>query len=389
MQILSTSIVRSNLEAFKDQVSSSWPEQVDFYYAMKANPHPKIIKLAIGASYGLECGGKSEIELAVNNGVRFIVNGSGKSTELLKLTAENGGVINIDSLDEFRRVAKLGTPARVALRLKFVFLEEPTNQAQFYFPKTSKSVNSYLATKRWGMNLDDINEVLSNNLPENIDFEGIHVHLGKLGKSFDAYSEIAIDLAKQLRLVFEATNHKIKSINLGGGWNDSNPNSEYSKFTASEIISHFLNALKKELNLREYPKLIFEPGQAIVSNASCTITRVTSIKSDVQVGLHWTHIDASTMTTTPVGNSLLGFNYEISNLSNINGKVIKTIVVGAPCMGTYLAQNVQLPSASEGDLLVVWDTGAYSYGLQNDFNGYSAATEVWLEELMSKQRGEK
>jgi diaminopimelate decarboxylase len=178
-------------------------------------------------------------------------------------------------------------------------------------------------------------------------------------------------------------------LNLGGGWNNSTPNTEYSEFTATEIVSYFLKILKQELTLAEYPELIFEPGQAIVSTASCTMTTVTSIKSDSKSGFHWTHVDASTMTTTPIGNSLLGFNYEISNFSNSSGKVIKTAVVGAPCMGGSLAQDLQLPVASEGDLLVIWDTGAYSYGLQNDFNGYSGATELWLEDLMTKQRGDR
>jgi len=43
--------------------------------------------------------------------------------------------------------------------------------------------------------------------------------------------------------------------------------------------------------------------------------------------------------------------------------------------------SVELPIPREGDLLAIWDTGAYSYGLQRDFNGYLGAQTLLLENL--------
>jgi diaminopimelate decarboxylase len=175
---------------------------------------------------------------------------------------------------------------------------------------------------------------------------------------------------------------EIKTINLGGGWNNSNPKPDGStSFDMPELMTAFIESFRSGLKLKEFPSLIFEPGQAIVGSAGCTITTVTSTKFDPTSGIHWTHVDASTMTTNPVANSLQGSSYAISNLTSSSNEVIKTSIVGAPCMGSPFAVSVELPIPREGDLLAIWDTGAYSYGLQRDFNGYLGAQTLLLENL--------
>jgi diaminopimelate decarboxylase len=382
IQLISKAAVASNLEFFSSAISQAWPDEVDYYYAIKANPHPDILQKVISAGYGFECGGMQEIQLALDNNVRFIVNGSGKSSSILEVTAANNGVINVDSGDELDTILSLNASARIALRLKFVFTNEPENQMDFYFPSTYDSVNAYLRNKRWGMSLDEISTILTTGLPSRLTFEGIHIHLGKLGKTLASFELVANDLARQVNQLSAISKQEIKTINLGGGWNNSNPKPDGStSFDMPELMTAFIESFRSGLKLKEFPSLIFEPGQAIVGSAGCTITTVTSTKFDPTSGIHWTHVDASTMTTNSVANSLQGSSYAISSLTSSSNEVIKTSIVGAPCMGSPFAVSVELPIPREGDLLAIWDTGAYSYGLQRDFNGYLGAQTLLLENL--------
>jgi diaminopimelate decarboxylase len=373
--------VKQNLIDFRKGIKQLWPQPVAFFYAIKANAHPAVLEQVVEQGYGMECGGVDEVDIAIRTGSMFVVNGSGKSTAVLRKSAEHGGLINIDNTEELEKLIKLNIPANIALRLKLVFAQEPKSQDDFYFPPSFNSVNSYLTSKRWGMSISEIDDILKSDLPKNLTITGVHIHLGKLSKSLSGYRSIAFEVSRQLNQLEQRHPGMIKVLNLGGGWNSSNPEVE-PNFSALEGIAEFLAILKSKLELSNLPELIFEPGQAIASSAAVTVSKVTATKLDKISNQHWTHLDASTMTTNPVGTSTAGSGFQVSVISSSNAQPLRTKFVGAPCMGSALARELEVPTPMEGDFVIIWDTGAYTFGLQNDFNGYSAATTYLVDDLI-------
>jgi len=89
---------------------------VSVLYAVKANSHPAVVAALADACDGLDVA--SEGELALAGGARTVVmSGPAKTSSFLQAGVVAGAVVNVESQTELHRLAALGLPARIALRV--------------------------------------------------------------------------------------------------------------------------------------------------------------------------------------------------------------------------------------------------------------------------------
>ena len=89
---------------------------VTVLYAVKANSHPQVVAALAAVCDGLDVASSGELALA--SGARMVVmSGPAKTPSFLQAGVEAGAVVNVESLTELHRLAALGSPARVALRV--------------------------------------------------------------------------------------------------------------------------------------------------------------------------------------------------------------------------------------------------------------------------------
>ena len=121
-----------------------------------------------------------------------------------------------------------------------------------------------------------------------------------------------------------------------------------------------------------------EPGRSLINNAGSTIYTIGSVKETI-TGLQYIFIDGG-MTDNP-RHALYQAEYEAGIANKINAKKTQEYTVaGKLCeTGDILIENVMLPKAETGDILIIPSTGAYTYSMSSNYNRMQRPGVVFVE----------
>ena len=117
----------------------------------------------------------------------------------------------------------------------------------------------------------------------------------------------------------------------------------------------------------EPPALFIEPGRSIISTAGVTLYTAGSSKQ-VPKGKKYFAVDGG-MADNPRPSMYQAEYYaEIANKPDFELRQDVTIA-GRFCeSGDILIKNIKLPQLEEGDILCVYNTGAYNYSMASNYN---------------------
>jgi diaminopimelate decarboxylase len=339
---------------------------VKLHYAMKANPMPAVVAYMAGLVEGIDVASAGELKVALDAGanpaeVSFA--GPGKRDPELRQSVAAGVLVNVESMRELPVLAaasqKLGVPARVAIRVNPDFELKGSGMKMGGGPK------------QFGLDTEVVPQALEWVAREGLAFEGFHLFAGSQNlraesiceaqcKSFD----LAVRLAEHSRL-------PVRFLNLGGGFGI--PYFPGEKRLDLAPIGDNLAALQERARSRlPEASFVIELGRYLVGEAGVYVTRIVDRKvSRGQVflvtdgGLNH-HLSAS-------GNfgQVIRKNYPAA-IGNRMGSTPREVssVVGPLCTPLdLLADRMDLPVAHEGDLAVVFQSGA---------NGASASPQAFL-----------
>jgi diaminopimelate decarboxylase len=350
------------------------PAEVKLHYAMKANPMPAVVGLMAGLVDGIDVASAGELKVALDGGadpkeVSFA--GPGKRDSELRQAVASRVLINLESFREVDVLARissdLGLPARVAVRVNPDFELKGSGMKMGGGPK------------QFGVDVEQMPTLLAAIGRAGLDFEGFHLFAGSQNLRADSICEAqqkSFDLA--LRLAQEAP-LPVRFLNLGGGFGipyfpgeqplDLNP--------VGDNLRRLVQRAKTEL---PEASLVIELGRYLVGEAGVYVSRIVDKKiSRGQVylvadgGLHH-HLAAS-------GNfgQVVRKNYPVTignRIASPDREVAS--VVGPLCTPLdLLADRMTLPVAQEGDLVVVFQSGAYGASASpQGFLGHPACIEV-------------
>jgi diaminopimelate decarboxylase len=281
--------------------------------------------------------------------------GPGKTDAELAAAVAAGILINVESMREIRVLAgiaaRLGAPARVAVRVN------PD------FELKSSGMKMGGGPKQFGIDAEQVPEVLAQIASRALAFEGFHIFSGSQNLRAEAICE-ALDKAYALALRLAArAPGPVKVLNLGGGFGIP-----YFPGEAALDLSPIGASLSRvvESARRDLPEaqVVIELGRYIVGEAGIYVARVIDRKISrgevfavVDGGLHH-HLAAS-------GNfgQVIRKNYPVCNGTRVRGGPRERVsVVGPLCTPLdLLADRVELGAVREGDLIVVGQSGAYGY----------------------------
>jgi diaminopimelate decarboxylase len=167
-------------------------------------------------------------------------------------------------------------------------------------------------------------------------------------------------------------------LNIGGGLGiDYYRKREEVIPTPMDLIDS-IRDLIGELNL----KLIIEPGRSLVANTCIFVNKVTGVKSNGTK--NFIVVDGS--MSELIRPSLYNAYHHIEFAEPIGGKTLKQDVVGPVCESAdFLGKDRDLPVPNEGDILVVYDTGAYCQSMSSVYNMRLTCAEYWVEGYMFQQ----
>jgi diaminopimelate decarboxylase len=347
---------RARIDARIAALREVLPRGVDLHYAMKANPMPALVAHVARQVDGLDVASAGELAVALDAGanprdVSFA--GPGKQEGELAAAVAAGILRNVESLREIERLAAiaraLGRRPRVAVRVN------PD------FELKSSGMKMGGGPKPFGIDAERVPEALAAIGAHGLAFEGFHVFGGSQNLRAESICEAqakAVDLAVRLAPHAPAP---VRTLNVGGGLGIPYFPGERAVDPAP-IGAHLAALVERAGDALPGARLVLELGRYLVGEAGVYVCRVIDRKVSrghvflvTDGGLHH-HLAAS-------GNfgQVLRKNYPVAigtRMASAEREVAS--VVGPLCTPLdLLADRMELARADVGDLVVVFQSGAY------------------------------
>ena len=357
--------LRSKCSEFKAEFSRHYGD-VAIIYACKAFINGALALIFVEEGLGLDVVSAGELGIAQSVGfplTQVYFHGSNKSAEEIKLGLDwHVGRIVVDNLDELNMLNEIavgeGYMADILLRLS------PGVE-----PHTHKYITTGVVDSKFGFPLFSGEEALAQALAApNLNPVGWHFHLGSLIYKLEPYQE-AIELILNFTAEMKQKyNFELKELNVGGGFaiqysldSPAPPISNYAEAIAANVVSKC-----QELKLA-LPRLIVEPGRALVGQAGVALYKVGVVKEIPGVRCY---ISVDGGMADNIRPALYGSKYDavVANkmLEKETGRVT---IAGKFCeSGDILVKDIAMPLVSAGDIIAIPGCGAYCLPMASNYN---------------------
>ncbi|MDD2256331.1 MAG: alanine racemase, partial [Bacteroidales bacterium] len=363
LYVLSENTIRSTYRELIQAFTTRYPK-VQMAWSYKTNYLDAVCRIYHQEGSWAEVVSWFEYEKAVHNGVdpkKIIFNGPHKSQEELKAAIQNGSLIHIDHFDELYQIIQMtqhdGTKAKVAIRI---------NMDTGIYPQWERFGFNYENGEAWNA----INRIMAS---EGMELVGLHTHIGTYIMSPSGYAVAASKLAELAVRTDRKFAHKLKYIDMGGGFATRNtlkgaylPGSDTCP-TFDEYADAITGALfHSEIRPEDMPLLILETGRALIDDAGYLLGTVIANKR-MASGRRGMIIDIG------VNNLFTSFWYEHSIMPGIpvNADAEDTQICGPLCMNIdVIRQAIRFPLLQPGDPVVIERIGAYNMTQWMQFIAY-------------------
>jgi len=365
---------RKLLQARVDELRATLPTSIKLHYAMKANPMPAVVGWMAGLVDGIDVASAGELKVALDAGTNpkeISFAGPGKRRSELAQAVAAGVLINIESfreVTELKVIAQnLKLPARVAVRVNPDFELKGSGMKMGGGPK------------QFGVDAELVPELLGEIAQAGLQFEGFHLFAGSQNLKAESICEAqqkSYELA--LRLAASAPS-PVRFLNLGGGFGIPYFPGE-QRLDLSTIGANLAQIAARAALEMPDAELVIELGRYLVGEAGIYVSQIVDRKVSrgqtylvVDGGLNH-HLSAS-------GNfgQVIRKNYPVA-IGNRMTQQEKEIVsvVGPLCTPLdLLADRMELAIAQPGDLVVIFQSGAYGASASpHDFLGHPHPVEV-------------
>jgi diaminopimelate decarboxylase len=337
------------------------PAQFDICYSVKANPNQALLRQFVELGCGLEIASSGELKQALASGCdakRILFAGPGKTDAELALALDTGiGELHVESIGEGRRLAELA--ARRGLRARIALRVNPSAAV------AGGGMRMGAKAAPFGIDEDQlagvVNELLA--LPP-LEIVGLHLFVGTqildhqvLMAQYRAGLEIARRLAAQCR-------RPLDTIDFGGGWGVPYFSHEQRlDIHALHVgIRELVDDVAADPALRE-ARLLVEPGRFLVAEAGIYLARITDVK--VSRGKKFLVTDGGMNHHLAASGNLgqtIKRNFPVGLANRLGAPATELVdVVGPLCTPLdVLARAIELPAAEIGDLVAVFQSGAYA-----------------------------
>jgi diaminopimelate decarboxylase len=340
------------------------------FFAVKALPNPAILKIMLKLGFGLDCSSNSELILARQS--RFsaediMLTSNNTSRELFNLAlAEDGCILNLDDISMVDKVPEI--PQLICFRYN------PGER------RTGTDIIGNPVEAKYGVRHDQIIEAYRRARDRGARRFGIHTMIISNELDYKYMVETVRMLLEVIEMVSQALEIKFEFFNIGGGVGI--PYKPEDKAFNMPALAKEAKMLLQEFEMKNgyVPKLFMECGRFATGPNGVLVTSVINRMSKYR---EYVGINASTLSANPRPAFYQTAYHHITILSSDgkpkynNEKVVD--VVGPLCENNdKFAKQRLLPEVEEGDILVQHDTGAHSFAMSGNYNGWLRPQELLL-----------
>ena len=353
------------------------PDDVELGYAIKANPMPAVVQHLSGLVDSFDIASAGELKVALDTPMpaeRVSFAGPGKTPAELSQAIAAGATIELESETEAARVTetgeRLGIRPRVAVRVNPDFRVKGSGMRMGGGPQ------------QFGVDAERVPALLATLARADLELLGFHIFAGSQNLNGEILCEAQqATVALALRLA-EDSPVPVRYLNIGGGFGI--PYFERDMPLDLDAIGENLAGLMADAIRPNLPaaRVVVELGRYIVGECGVYVARIVDRKESrgkvflvVDGGLH--HQLAAS------GNfgQVIRRNYPVAIASRAADTDTEQVtVVGCLCTPLdLLADDVALPRAEIGDLVVIFQSGAYGLTASpTAFLSHPAPVEVFV-----------
>ncbi len=345
--------------------------------AAKAFLTGRLLQLAQEAGLGLDVVSEGELEFALRLGFpaeRIIMHGLYKPPSALRTAARQDiGFVVVESPGEVEELVRIArqekSKVRVLLRLAPA-VDVHTHPSL----ATGAPASQFGVPIADGQALETVRQLIAAE--DAIDFKGYHMHVGSQIAMLDPFISGAAAVADFARTVWSETGRWPEVLDLGGGLGIS-PDSP----PPSALREAYETTLAGILADGPMPRLMTEPGRFIVSPPGVTIYHIVQRKTAAD-GRTYLIVDGG-MSDGP-RPALYGAEPEVAVSPRRGGEEVVDIA-GMHCeSGDIVRRDVRVTRAEVGDLLIVFDTGAYNHSMASHYNRVSIPPVVFVKDGVAR-----
>lgn len=332
------------------------------FYAIKANPHPEILRLLVEEGFGLECVSAGELAhvfaaLPGLDPARVLFTPSFAPVDEYAAAFGRGVTVTLDNVEALERWPEV-------FRGRALWLRVDLGRGEGHHEK----VRTGGPASKFGLQVDRVEAFLAAARALDVRVTGLHAHLGSGVDTPDHWREVCDELGGIAERI-----GSIDTIDIGGGL--PIPYREDDEPFDLEAWSIGLAEVKAA-----YPayRLAIEPGRFLVAEAGVLLLTVTQV---VEKG-GTRRVGADGGINALMRPALYDAWHDIHNLSRPDGEPEAFDVVGPICESSdVFGRQRPLPrDTAPGDVLLVADAGAYGMAMANTYNLRALPAETLLPE---------
>ena len=365
-------ICRDYKNAFKNYTN------IKMMYASKALCTSAIVRILDEEGFGFDTVSAGEIYTVFKSGVdmaKVLFNGSNKSEKEIELALEcNVGRFSVDNFYEAELLNKIseekGKKADILLRIT---------------PGIECHTHDYIQTgqidSKFGFDLSQVDDIvgLIINKYKNLNLRGLHAHIGsQIFETQSYYDEVEI-LVKEIARIKAKFGLNLDEINIGGGLGV-----KYTDADNPPSVDILADAVTGALDkfAVEAKTIYIEPGRSIISTSGVTLYTVGSSKQ-VPNGRKYVAVDGGMADNPRPSMYQAKYTAQVANKIKFD-ETEKVTIAGRYCeSGDILIEEIELPKLEAGDILCVYNTGAYNYSMASNYNRVEKPAMVLVNNSLS------
>ena len=356
--VYSASLIEESLKEY----TSSVRKEDKICYAVKSNSNLSILKLLADNGSGFDVVSGYELQRCLIAGAdpkKIIFSGVGKTEKEISFALQNKIFsINIESESELERIIKVSEDLKIKADCFIRLNPEISSESHPY-------IQTALKSSKFGVDVDTairITKVIKQS--KQVNLIGLASHIGSQISKESLVLENLDSLLNVLEIL-EEDDQKINFVDIGGGFGITYKDEKDLK--PSELLPKIIDKVGPNINI------ILEPGRSISGKAGILITKTEYIKESkdqnfivVDAGMNdlmrpslykaWHKIEPVIESKSPTESSY---------------KLVGPICESADQFGEGLTIAV-----NQGDLIAIFDTGAYGFSMASNYNTRTKPAEV-------------
>ncbi|KRG39645.1 diaminopimelate decarboxylase [Stenotrophomonas pictorum JCM 9942] len=332
------------------------------FYAIKANPHPQILRTLAAEGFGLECVSLGEFEHVFASvpdiaPARVLFTPSFAPIHEYQAALARGVTVTVDNVELLRRWPEV-------FRGRTLWLRIDLGHGDGHHQK----VNTGGKEAKFGLSAQRVDEFMALAGSLDIRISGLHAHLGSGIETGGHWKQMVDEMAGFARRI-----GSVEILDIGGGLPIP-----YSADDEPFDLDAWATGLEEIRAVHPQFQLAIEPGRFLVAEAGVLLAHATQVVE--KDGVRRVGLDAG--MNALLRPALYDAWHDIANLARLEeARDVDFSVVGPICESSdVFAQRVKLPSTTApGDVMLIADAGAYGFSMASTYNLRALPREAVLD----------